>query len=848
MPIVIVKGSNINKKIKKVKNDDDDNNSDNDNNNDNSNDNINIKIDNDNDNDDEHDHDHDHDDINTVNDINNNDINNKQSKKRIKHVNNNNNNSIKNGVYCTSMDELTDLLTLRVYKVSRPSLFESKQIEAKLIGDGLFIDVEKKDEDEIIIRQENADYDASCNAIKDKEARKITIKNITGIITTPSTSKNSNDSNNDNDNATVIQRIRLLQNKFGKLEFSNKNALKEKIKESEQRKHYTSVGQSLLGIIEENSLNDLINHAIEIANRNEANIAYQVLSLDEELKHYQENKDKKKSKSKSLRNEESDTRKAFSKADMFHHQLDLSQQLDKAAHDQLASFIASISFDLSQRQLSSASIASNFSRKNGRKASIKINTRPTMNHSDSRDPHPPASSISSKARGRMIAPKPDVKRQKSISPRRSTSPQQPIAPETNSDMNHTNKHEVVVSNDAETLLAKIKTESDRVLADQHKPPPDRKPPVFKQKARKITTNSSKTYGNEVVGSLESDHLSAVTAKALEDTKRIQDAFNAKMKGKLEEFHNISENFKEKQHQVTKKVVKANKVSAKVVECWDTFNNTEIEEKQKVIDLSKEIDFARPQATKWKYQCLLDDNGFEVKSNRALLTIIKAEKNAKQKQEEFYYDNLSNATWLLTFIGKLRDFAKRKMNQIPISCFKFLSVFHQLITAGVTITNDIFYNVLEKVITDKGDYPKVITNKTIRAVRDFLKISPESFLKYLQNNNIPPCSELVKHVKAMEKRRLRKQKLQDQHKAKLNAIRELNKSTITDSSRPNSGQGERGLSKNISFSQRSESSRNLLRNSSKMSMASDSEFGETSDWGDDQSEWESRDDGSVFDDF
>ena len=105
---------------------------------------------------------------------------------------------------------------------------------------------------------------------------------------------------------------------------------------------------------------------------------------------------------------------------------------------------------------------------------------------------------------------------------------------------------------------------------------------------------------------------------------------------------------------------------------------------------------------------------------------------------------------------------------------------------------------------------------------------------------------------MEKRRLRKQKLQDHHKAKLNAIRELNKSTITDSSRPNSGQGERGLlSKNISFSQRSESSRNLLRNTSKMSMASDSEFGGTSDWGDDQSEWgiESRDeDGSVYDDF
>jgi hypothetical protein len=198
-----------------------------------------------------------------------------------------------------------------------------------------------------------------------------------------------------------------------------------------------------------------------------------------------------------------------------------------------------------------------------------------------------------------------------------------------------------------------------------------------------------------------------------------------------------------------------------------------------------------------------------------------------------------------------------MHLIPLSCFKFLSVFEQLIAAGIQLDVDLFYKVLESVFTDNDDYAKSIVNKTIKAVRDFIKIPPDRFLKYLNERNITPCPELVKHVKDLEKKRIRKNKIAEQQKAKLHALRELNKSNA-ESSRPNSGQGDKSsLVRGISFSrpgsaQRSESRSNLIRNSSKISMASESEFN-MSDWGDSElmSEWglESRDDdASVYDDF
>ena len=851
MPIVIVKGSTITTKKgtgssnnKDSDSDSDSDDKDNDNDDDIENQQHNQHNDNDDDDDDDDDdHDNDHHDNN--NDKDDHPTTTTTTKRIKKSTTNKGTTTINKNGYLTSMEDLTDLLTLRVYRVSRPSLFEARAIEAKLIGDGIFIDVEKHDDDDNIIRQQNADYDASCNSIKNKKNN----NNYTNITN----SNTNNDNNNDNStsNATVIQRIRFLQNKYGKVDSSNKNALKEKVKESEVRKQYTSKGQSLLGLIEENTLNDFINHAIEYTNRNEDSIAYQILSLDEELKHYQDNKDKKVTKSKSpTRNDATDNRKAYSsKADMYHHhQMDLGQQLDKASQEQLASFLSSISFGASNRQLSTSSVTSTFSRKGGASSSLKIG-RSLLQHSASRDPHPPASPLSSKARGRVSATS-SPKRQKSVSPKPSSPKRVP-----ESDTVVTNpKNDITISNDGETLLAKITNANDRILAEENRPPADRKPPVFKQKARKVKAQSSKTYGNETGGNLDSDHLTAITAKALEDAKRIQDAYNLRMKATLDEFHSLGEKFQSKQNLATRKVNKANKISAKVVESWDKFNNKEIEVQQKVAELSKEIDFTRPQATKWKYQCLMKGDGFKAKGNHAVFTIIKAEKEAKRKQEEFYYDNLAKATWLLTYIGKLRDYAKRKMNMIPINCFKFLSVLQQIIVSGIELDNDIFYTILEKVLTDKDDYAKVVVNKTIKAVRDFLKISPDSFLKYLHNKNITPCPELVKHVKAVEKKKMRKQKIAEQQKAKLHALRELNKGLTSESSRPSSGQGERGLGKNISFTQqRSESSRSLLRNTSKMSMNSDSEFGGTSDWGEfeNESEWglESRDDDcSVYDDF
>jgi hypothetical protein len=120
---------------------------------------------------------------------------------------------------------------------------------------------------------------------------------------------------------------------------------------------------------------------------------------------------------------------------------------------------------------------------------------------------------------------------------------------------------------------------------------------------------------------------------------------------------------------------------------------------------------------------------------ALYDINKAERDAKMKQEDFKYDNLANNSWLLTYISKLRDYAKRKMHLIPLSCFKFLSVIEQLIAFGIKLDVDIFYTVLESVLTDNDDYAKSIVNKTIKAVRDFIKIPPDTFLKYLNSKNI-----------------------------------------------------------------------------------------------------------------
>lgn len=106
--------------------------------------------------------------------------------------------------------------------------------------------------------------------------------------------------------------------------------------------------------------------------------------------------------------------------------------------------------------------------------------------------------------------------------------------------------------------------------------------------------------------------------------------------------------------------------------------------------------------------------------------------------------------------------------------------------GFAMTTESFYVILEKTVTHKDDHRRVIVHKTLKACRESIGIGPEPFMKYLEDNDIPACPELITQIRNLKRKRARKLKINLIKKNKLHIIQEHNKSHVSlhpDSPRP-----------------------------------------------------------------
>jgi hypothetical protein len=142
----------------------------------------------------------------------------------------------------------------------------------------------------------------------------------------------------------------------------------------------------------------------------------------------------------------------------------------------------------------------------------------------------------------------------------------------------------------------------------------------------------------------------------------------------------------------------------------------------------------------------------------LLTVSQGwdaiEESTMRQMKNESMENLSKAKWFLAYVNELQDYVRRTKFHVPVGCLRFLTTIKQLLMRGCVFDTDLFYHILEKTICDKHEHKNIVVHKSIKAVRDFIHISAEQFLSYLESKSIEPCVELVKQADADSTQRKR----------------------------------------------------------------------------------------------
>ena len=104
--------------------------------------------------------------------------------------------------------------------------------------------------------------------------------------------------------------------------------------------------------------------------------------------------------------------------------------------------------------------------------------------------------------------------------------------------------------------------------------------------------------------------------------------------------------------------------------------------------------------------------------------------------------------------------------------------------GFELTRERFYRLLEATVTDTAEFRRSCVHKVLKSLRDCVGIRSVEFLKYHEQRGIQPCFELVSHLKATQRKKVRRQASKQQAQAQVAAgavstsLGVINESTIT----------------------------------------------------------------------
>jgi hypothetical protein len=204
------------------------------------------------------------------------------------------------------------------------------------------------------------------------------------------------------------------------------------------------------------------------------------------------------------------------------------------------------------------------------------------------------------------------------------------------------------------------------------------------------------------------------------------------------------------------ITKAEVTSEHLVNVWEEISNVDSLEYRKMNAILNQKDFNRTTLMKTLHDCFLMD-GSDRKLGKLGSTLMVDLLSMKRRAKHRIYcqkmESLSKAIWFTTILTKLKDHNKKSFQRIPTSVYKFLGVIHVLLMYGWPFTSDLFWLLMEKTI-DPQDHKEIIVHRTIKAVREYLKISPDDFMKYLDSYGIQPCSELLAQIREMKQQKTR----------------------------------------------------------------------------------------------
>jgi hypothetical protein len=204
------------------------------------------------------------------------------------------------------------------------------------------------------------------------------------------------------------------------------------------------------------------------------------------------------------------------------------------------------------------------------------------------------------------------------------------------------------------------------------------------------------------------------------------------------------------------ITRAEVTSEHLVNIWEEFSNVDSHEYQKMNAIMNQKEFNRTTFIKTLHECFLMD-GSDRKLGKLGSTLMVDLMSMKRKAKHRIYcqkmESLSKAVWFTIIITKLKEHAKKSFQRIPICLYKLLAVIHILLMYNWTISQEIFWILLDKTM-DPADHKEIIVHRTIKAIREYVKISPEAFMSYLESHGIQPCTELLSQIREMKQQKTR----------------------------------------------------------------------------------------------
>lgn len=164
--------------------------------------------------------------------------------------------------------------------------------------------------------------------------------------------------------------------------------------------------------------------------------------------------------------------------------------------------------------------------------------------------------------------------------------------------------------------------------------------------------------------------------------------------------------------------------------------------------------------KIKYDCFATD-GTDAKNGKLgvnfRVDMTNMRHRVRDKHFEIKCENLLKVKWFIILVVKLKEKIETVFTPIPLSCFKFLLAVKEVFVLGLELTTPVFFTLVDATVSNE-DHKDIVVHRTLKSIRDVLKIQPDTFLEYLERKEIQPSPELLAQVRSHRKKIVNQSKL------------------------------------------------------------------------------------------